>query len=203
MIHQQYQNKRAENKTPWVLKHDGKAVNLESTVGDVKNPDGNVIALEAVDTPQLDKPSSSRHTPSNTGSPLSPKDSNPRLRPAPFASKPASVDNRDENSRPSPPIPTERPNYHTRVSPGPDGAIRHHVHYDRLLPESPRFTPPSAMSISPNPSARPSSHTPQPQPLVPPAAQPSFVQVPLGNFPAYRDASIAYYRHAFPGQSDG
>ncbi|CAO1602122.1 hypothetical protein XANCAGTX0491_005753 [Xanthoria calcicola] len=58
------------------------------------------------------------------------------------------------------------------------------------------------MYISPNPSARPSSHTPQPQPLVPPAAQPSFVKVPLGNFPAYRDASIAYYRHAFRGESD-
>lgn len=203
VIHQQYQNKRGDNKSPWVLRHYARAVNLDSTVGDVNTFDNNVVVLEAVDTPQLGQPPPARSTPSHTGNPLSPKDPNPRLRPAPFAPKPAPLGNHNENSRPSPTIPADNLNYHTRVSPGPNGAMHHHVHYDRLLPDSPTSTPPSAVYIPPNPYGRPSSHTPQQQPLVSAAAQPAFVQVPQGNFPAYRDASIAHYRHYFHGESDG
>lgn len=199
VIHQQYQNKRGDNKLPWVLKHNGRAVSLDSTVGDVNTFDNNVVAMEAVDTPQLSHPPPS----SNTGNPLSPKDPNPRLRPAPFAPKPAPLGNHNENSRPSPTIPADTQNYHTRVSSGPNGAMHHHVHYDRLLPDSPRSTPPSAKYILPRPYGGTSSHTLQQQPSVSAAAQPSFVQVPQGNFPAYRDASIAYYRHYFHCESDG
>ncbi|KAL8652063.1 MAG: hypothetical protein Q9226_004426 [Calogaya cf. arnoldii] len=198
VIYQECQNKRGENKTPWVLKHNGKVVSLDSTVGDINTFNNNVVALEVVDTPQLVQLPPSRTTP--LGNPLSPKDPNPRVWHAPLAPKPNSIGD-DENSRPTSTTPSTTPAYYTRDSPGPNGTVLHHTHYDRLLPNSSRATPSSASYSSQNPFARP-SHTPQLRPAMSPAAQPSWVQVPMGNFPVYRDLSINYYRHLHRGESD-
>ncbi|KAL8889342.1 MAG: hypothetical protein Q9215_003371 [Flavoplaca cf. flavocitrina] len=196
-IHQQYQLKRGDNKAPWILKHAGKPVSLESTIGEVNTFGNNVVALEAVDTPSA---TPSRSTSSATGNPLSPKDPNPRVWHAPLAPK-STPFGKDENSRPAstPPVDTTTQRT-TRTSPGPNGEARHHLHYDLVNP--PRTISPGAMYASTNPFDRPPPHLPRQQSSMSPAAQPEYVQVPQGNFPAYRDASIPYYREYFHGESD-
>ncbi|KAL8853714.1 MAG: hypothetical protein Q9221_001525 [Calogaya cf. arnoldii] len=170
VIYQECQNKRGDNKTPWVLRHNGKVVSLESTVGNIDTFNNKVAALEVVDTPKLVQSPPLRTTP--LGNPLSPKDPNPRLWHAPLAPKPNSIGD-DENSRPTSTTPSTTPAYQTRDSPGPNGTVRHHTHYDRLLPNSSRATPSSASYSSQNPFARPSSQLqPQRPAAVSPAAQP-------------------------------
>ncbi|KAL8759599.1 MAG: hypothetical protein Q9199_000643 [Rusavskia elegans] len=199
-IHQQYQIKRGDNKTPWILKHNGKPISLDSTVGDVNTYSNNVVVFEAVDTPHSTPAPPQLHTPSG-GTPLSPKDPNPRARHTPLLPKAASFGH-DENSRPPSYPPGVSPTFNTisRASPRPNGGTQHHTHYDLANP--PRHTPPGPLYASTDPFSRPPSHTPQPHPSASPAPQSPLVQVPQGNFPVYRDASIAYYRQYFGGESD-
>ncbi|KAL8672577.1 MAG: hypothetical protein Q9168_002982 [Polycauliona sp. 1 TL-2023] len=202
VIHQQYQNKRGDNKTPWLLKHNGKAVGLDNVVGDINTNPNNLVALEAVETPNSTQAPPSRRAPLTTGNPLSPRDPNPRLGQAsfdPFGSKPISQ-RRDENSRPASTTAADTHNYHTRVSPGSDGKDNHHIHYNHLLPPS-RSNTSGSMYAATNPLARPPTHTPQPCPMSA-AAQSPYVKVPEGNFLRFRDASIPLYRRDFPRESD-
>ncbi|KAL8865340.1 MAG: hypothetical protein Q9198_009367, partial [Flavoplaca austrocitrina] len=99
----QYQLKRGDNKAPWILKHDGRPVSLESTIGEVNTFGNNVVALEAVDTPSA---TPSRSTSSAPGNPLSPKDPNPRVWHAPLAPK-STPFGKDENSRPASTTPVD------------------------------------------------------------------------------------------------
>lgn len=128
--------------------------------------------------------------------PLSPKDSNPRLR------KPILTGNNDKNVRPAPsPIPNATPNNHTQPTPAPDYATRYHTQYDRLGTNSLRPTPPpSARPTATQSHLRPSANAPQPLSLTAPAAHPTLVKVELGNFPAYRES---YYRSYPLSEQDG
>ncbi|KAL8681632.1 MAG: hypothetical protein Q9224_006838, partial [Gallowayella concinna] len=170
-IHEQYKIKRGD-EAPWILKHNGNPLNLESTVGDITVFEQNLVVFEAVNTSPSTQGPALRKPPLHTSTPLSPKDPNPRPRPVTIPPK---------------------------ASPGSDNENRlHQMHYDSptLTPS------PSALAVPTYPPSRSfSSYAPQHSSMSPAPPIP-YVKVDLGNFPVYRDVSITHWRTQFPGESD-
>ncbi|KAL8724724.1 MAG: hypothetical protein Q9166_007785 [cf. Caloplaca sp. 2 TL-2023] len=205
-IHAQYENKR-EGNSPWELKHDGKPVDLHLTVGDIKevdNFDNHVVVFQAAITEPAGQAPSSHNSSGHAATPLSPKDANPRLRPAPILPKPTSPSNNDENAPPAAsPAGNDRLQRQIRPSPGPDDTVRYHAHYDRLSTNSPRQTPtPNAWPIPPHPYSQPFAHAPQQPSAAPSVPRSPYVKVEQGAFPLYRDSGIRQCRLDFPGEPD-
>ncbi|KAL8800856.1 MAG: hypothetical protein Q9182_004876 [Xanthomendoza sp. 2 TL-2023] len=93
-IHEQYKLK-TEEKTPWILQHNGNPLKLESTVGDINEPGKNLVVFQAVNNPPPSQTPALRKPPLHTTIALSPKDPNPRLRPVTIAPKALFISNNE------------------------------------------------------------------------------------------------------------
>ncbi|KAL9025304.1 MAG: hypothetical protein Q9196_005847, partial [Gyalolechia fulgens] len=188
-IHQQFELKRTSD-APWELRFDGKPVDLQSTVALYREPGETVIAFEAVNLSDSRHSSHSSTAPVKLENPLSPIDPNPRLRPSPLPSKPATTQPGNEN-------------LDVTMSLTPGDTAYH--------PCPPTGTLPDRLAANPSPNTPPLHTLAPPQHLqawpaphhgsAPPALQTPLIKVELGEFPAYRAASLDQYRADFPGET--
>lgn len=179
---------KRESKSPWVLKYDGKPVNLDLTVGVLNTFGNNVVVLEAENTPVNQAPASP-YPPVRAGNPLSPKDPNPRLPPTAVPSKPTIPSNHDKNG-----VSTPNP---TPEDIGPDPKRAPNTQHNPFPTYSPKPNrSPLPMPVPPHTLPLSTSHNAQ-------HGGTSLVKVELGQFPEYCAAHIDRYRTVFPGETDG